>query len=378
MHIPFIDLGRSIKPQSEKILSGWAEALSKTEFVGGKAVKELEQQLAETLDSQYFVSCANGTDALIISLQALGVGQGHKVAMPNVTFWAPYEAIRQVGAEAVLIDIDPDDLQMDIDEFKQAHHRFGFDACIIAHLYGWASHRLTELRDYCNEHDIILLEDGAQSFGVKLENGASVYKDAPISTISFYPAKVFGGCADGGGIALNDPILADKVRALCNHGRAGHYTYDYVGWNSRMSGLNAKFLLAQLPHQQEFIQSRQQALDIYREELQPIVGTDSSPFRLHLPPEGQQGNGYLTVLVSRHQPGDYFVKALTSRKIGAARTYPQTISQQPPARYALRLSELPLSEVYCRQVINLPMFAGITPEECKVAANALIEIVKEL
>lgn len=378
MHVPFIDLSRSIAAQSEEILSGWAEALNKTEFVGGKSVKALEERLAETLETQFFVSCANGTDALIISLQALGIGTGQKVAMPNVTFWSPYEAIRQVGAEAVLIDIDPDDLQMDIEEFKKAHHRFGFDACIIAHLYGWASHRLKELREYCKDNGIRLLEDGAQSFGVRLEDGASVYRDAAISTISFYPAKVFGGCADGGGVALNDPILADKVRALCNHGRAGHYTYDYVGWNSRMSGLNAKFLLAQLPHQQDFIASRQRALEVYREELLPITEGDSSPFRLHLPPEGQQGNGYLTVLVSRRQPGDAFVKALTARNIGAARTYPQTISAQPPARYALRLSELTRSTEFCQQVINLPMFAGITPEECSYSAKALIEIVKEL
>lgn len=377
MHIPFIDLGRSIKPQSEDILKGWAEALAKTEFVGGKSVKDLELRLAETLDTKFFVTCANGTDALIISLQALGIGMGQKVAMPNVTFWAPYEAIRQVGAEAVLIDIDPDDLQMDIAEFKKAHHRFGFDACVIAHLYGWASHRLQELRDYCRDHDITLLEDGAQSFGVKLADGRSVYADAAISTISFYPAKVFGGCSDGGGIAVNDPILADKVRALCNHGRAGHYTYDYIGWNSRMSGLNAKFLAAQLPHQQEFITSRQKALEVYREELSPLIG-EGGPFRLHLPPEGQTGNGYLTVLVSQNQPGDVFVKALTGRNIGAARTYPQTISQQPPARYALRLSELPHSERFCQQVINLPIFAGITSEECQVAAKALIDITKEL
>ena len=366
MRVPFIDLSRSIKPIREKVLKSWETALDNCEFVGGAPVARLEKRLQERLDVSHFVGCSNGTDAIVVGLQALGVKPGMRVALPNMTFWAPYEAIVQIGAIPVLVDIDPDDLQMSFEEFKDGHSKFKFDAAILVHLFGWTSARLQEFRSFCGEENILLLEDGAQSFGVK-SNGQSIYTGATLSTISFYPAKVFGGSGDGGGIMTPDPTIDEKIRALCNHGRAGHYTYDYVGWNCRMGGLNGHYMNHMLDIIDELIEDRVKAEQFYKD----FFSDYPDHVRVHGAPSGVEGNGYLSMITGIKTSGDEFAAGLKEKGIGCARTYPQTLCQQPPAFKALRTSDLKHSQEFSQKVINLPLFAGITMEECKASAEAL-------
>ena len=366
MRVPFIDLKRIVTPIREEILKDWTDCLDNTEFVGGPGVQNLEKKLEAYLETTHVVACANGTDALVIGLQALGIGHGSKVAVPNMTFWAPYEAIVQVGATPVLVDISPRDLQMDFEEFKRGHEKFKYDAAILVHLFGWTSEHLDEYRTYCRTHNIRLLEDGAQSFGVK-KNGRHVYSDAEISTISFYPAKVLGAAGDAGAIMTPDPKLAEKIRALCNHGRAGHYTYDYVGWNSRLSGLQARFLSRMLDRIDGMLESRVAAEAFY----QDYFARFTRDCVVHKAPAGVTSNGYLCVLESKHFTGDDLSAALRDKGIGSARTYPQTLDEQPPAKNALRTSNLEHSKRFSIMVINLPLFAGITQDECKASADAL-------
>lgn len=371
MRVPFIDLKRIVTPIREQVLADWTECLDNTEFVGGPGVQNLEKKLEAYLETTHVVACANGTDALVIGLQALGIGQGDKVALPNMTFWAPYEAIVQVGATPVLVDISPRDLQMDFEEFCRGHEKFKFDAAILVHLFGWTSEHLENYREYCKKHNIRLLEDGAQAFGVK-KNNRSIYADAEISTISFYPAKVLGAAGDAGAIMTPDPKLAEKIRALCNHGRAGHYTYDYVGWNSRLSGLQARFLNRMIDQIDGMLESRIAAETYY----QKFFAKHSSDCIVHKAPHGVQSNGYLCVIESIKRTGDELSASLRDDGIGSARTYPQTLCEQPPAKEALRTSDLQHSKRFSKMVINLPLFAGITMDECKASAESLLKAFK--
>lgn len=371
MRVPFIDLKRIVAPIREEVLADWTHCLDNCEFVAGPGVVQLEKQLEQKLELGHMIACANGTDALVIGLQALGIGPGMKVAVPNMTFWAPFEAIVQVGATPVLVDINPDDLQLDFEEFCAGHQKYHFDAAILVHLFGWTSTRLAEFREFCRRENIRLLEDGAQSFGVK-KYGRHVYSDAEIATISFYPAKVLGAAGDAGGIMTPDPKLAEKIRALCNHGRAGHYTYDYVGWNSRMSGLQARFMVRMLANIDGMIESRLRGEEFYRD----FFSEYSSYCRVHSAPDGVEGNGYLIVLQSKHVSGDDLATKLRDAGIGSARTYPQTLCEQLPAKSALRTSDLVHSKRFSQMVINLPLFAGITLEECKTSAEALLDAFK--
>lgn len=372
MHVPFINLSRSVDLLKKDVLADWSKSLDACEFVGGEGVNELEKQLGAKLDAQHVISCASGTDALIVGLQAMGIKPGMKVAMPNMTFWAPYEAIVQVGAVPVLIDIDLDDLQMCYEEFCAAHKKFRFDGAILVHLFGWTSQRLKEFRKYCKEEDIKLIEDGAQAFGVTVD-GESVFKDADLATTSFYPAKVFGASGDAGAIFSANPKVAEVARALCNHGRAGHYTYDYVGWNSRLGALQARYLLQVLKRIDQFIDSRNEAFDFYKEYFAP----HKELLKVYEPPKGVKGNGYLNVMYSHKATGDQLSAELKNSGIGSARTYPQTMDMQPPAKDALRISDLSKSRSFSEYVINLPLFAGITAEECGASSDALLKAVKK-
>ncbi|MGE0173524.1 MAG: DegT/DnrJ/EryC1/StrS family aminotransferase [Oligoflexales bacterium] len=371
MHIPFIDLGRSIAPLENEILLDWRRCLRATEFVGGKTVIELEKRLAQKLGANNVIGCSNGTDAIMVGLQALGIEPGMKVAMPNMTFWATVEAVKLLGAEPVLIDFDPDDLQMCFDEFKKAYDQFRFEGAILVHLFGWASERLHEFRAFCKENNIRLLEDSAQAFGVE-ENNKSILADAEVATISFYPAKVLGACGDAGAVVCADSKVAEKVRTLCNHGRAGHYTHDYLGWNARLGGLQASFLLSMLSRVDEFIASRKAAMAYYSERFM-----NRDDIVCYQGPARFSGNGYLNVFFSKKAYGDQIVAFMQKNNVGAARTYPQTMDEQPPAKNSPRVSDLKKSKEFSRRVVNLPQFAGITMRECEIAADVFQKALSE-
>lgn len=370
MRVPFIDLSRLVRSVRDGALEDFGEVLDRCELVNGPSVTALEQRLSSVLGAPNVVACASGSSALVVALQALGLPRGARVALPDVTFWATYEAIAALGHTPVLLDIDEHDLQLSFDELQRAHDALRLDAVVLPHLFGWASARLREIRAFCAERALPLVEDGAQSFGVQAF-GAPLLADARIATLSFYPAKVVGGAMDGGAIVTATKPDADLARSLCNHGRVAHYSHAHVGWNSRMGGLQARYLMRVLDRLDWILATRRAAMEQYRRFAASLDGK----VRMIGPPAGQIGNGYLAVLVARDAPGEDLVAALAARGIGAARTYPETLHEQAPAREALRLGDLPRSTAFCRHVVNLPLFAGITPEEVSIACEALAEVL---
>lgn len=371
MTVPFIDLSRLVARVRADVLPAWTECLDKCEFVGGPRVAALEKKLSGVLQTPRAVSCANGTDALIIGLQALGVKRGSKVALPNLTFWATLEAIVQLGATPVLVDVDPDDLQVDLDQLKGAHEAHRFDAAILVHLFGWTSARLAEIRAFCKERGVALLEDGAQCFGVEV-GGEPVLAKATVGTVSFYPAKVVGGAMDGGAITLQSEEQEKLVRSLCNHGRSDHYSYAHVGWNSRMGGVQAAFLGRMLDELPAILESRRGAAAFYRERL-----GEHPKVRVYGPPAGVVENGYLNVVTVEGKTGAELGAALKAAGIGSACTYPETMDVQPPIKSggAILHGDLAVSKAFCRSVINLPLFYGIRDDEREASAAALLAAI---
>jgi len=356
--IPFIDLSRYPTQWYTEIVAAWEHCLKTTQFVGGEEVARFEVALAKKLGVKHAVSCANGTDALIVALQAAGVQSGAKVAVPAVTFWAVYEAVVQIGAVPVFIDIDSEDLHLSFDQLQEAHTQFGLTAVIYPHMFGWTSNAIFSVRDFARKEGIRLIEDGAQAFGVTLEDGSSIFSGADIATQSFYPAKVFGGCMDGGAVLTNSEQDADTVRSLCNHGRDQHFLHGAVGWNSRMSGLQAAFLNIQLGQIDAILKDRLTSLAFYSKHMQ-----DVHEAKLSLPPSGICGNGYLAVITMESSLRDSFQNTLKQAGIATGQVYPLPMHRQAPASNSLRISDLTNSERFCSQVVNLPLFYGMTCEE---------------
>lgn len=330
------------------------------QFIGGSEVADLEHRLQSHLDVAHAVTCANGTDALQLALRAVGVGEGDVVLVPNLTFWATFEAVVNVGARPATVDADPRDGGVSLEAFEHAIRETKPKAALVAHLYGWGSARLSDLRALCQGQGVILIEDSAQAFGAEY-NGESIFKGAHISTTSFYPAKVLGAAGDGGAVFCNDQALADKIRQLGNHGRTAHYGYGEVGWNSRLDSLQAAFLNLSLDYIEARIASRLDAVRYYREHL-PSTG-----IQLMNAPSNYSENGYCNVcLVPDLEQKARVEASLKAEGIGFGNIYPSVMSSQPAAApYLAGHFGGQAAEQLCASVLNLPLFPYMTETELR-------------
>lgn len=371
--VPFIDLGRIVQRIRGKVLTEWEHVLDNLEFVAPPRVASLEALINKCLGTRNTFCCANGTDAITLALQAAGIDKSCKVGVPNLTFWASYEAILSVGATPILIDINKDDLQLSLSELQRAHEKHRLDGVVFPHLFGFASQDLRAIRSFCRSNNIKVVEDGAQCFGVTVD-GEGVLADAEIGTLSFYPAKVIGGCMDGGAVVGSNAEMVALARKLGNHGRSNHYSYSHVGWNSRMGGLQAAFISEVLTIEKEILESRRSALNLYQ-ELYQASSKIHQQVELKMPGKGVVGNGYLSVFLLRERIADSVRDRLQAEGIGCGRTYPETISQQTCCANDIRVSDLSVSEDVCQRVINLPLFAFISAEECERSFDALVKVL---
>lgn len=367
MAVPFIDLKRF----ESGFLDRWIEKVSamsvSASFIGGPELAKLEAALCERLQVSHTVSCANGTDALQLALRALGVGAGDIVLVPDVTFWATFEAVVNVGASPVTVDVDATDGGIDVEALTRAIDQYAPKAAMIAHLYGWGTAKLKEVRAICRVRGVLLLEDGAQCYGVEFD-GSPIYKEALISTTSFYPAKVLGAAGDGGAVFTNDAALADKVRQLGNHGRTQHYGYGSVGWNSRMDALQAAFVNLSLDYIEQRIVSRRQSAEYYRRNLTGL------PIKVMAVPAGYTENGYCNVCHLDAGLRGQLESALKTDGIGFGNIYPGAMSVQPGGEgYIKGAIGSGKAVTYCSMVLNLPLFPYMTDIEL----DAVIAVVKK-
>lgn len=371
MILPFVDLKR-FEPN---FLENWADkvaVLSKdATFIGGEEVEQLEQNLTGWTKTRYSISCANGTDAMQLALRALGIGENDKVLLPNFTFWASFEAIVNVGAIPITVDCEILDGGMSLNYFIEAVETYNPKAAILAHLFGWSTRNIKQIRDYASQNGILLLEDGAQCFGTRFED-RPIFKEALISTTSFYPSKVLGTAGNGGAVFTNDKDLALKVRQLANHGRNERYFHDNAGWNSRLGSLQAAYLNISLDFLSKRIRSRIKTLNIYRHNINHQLIREMTP-----PPQFIT-NGYCNVsIIEKVNFKGYLEKQFFQNKIGFGNIYPATISSQKGAgRYLLASVGRNEAHEICRGVLNLPLFPYMTEEEVSLVIDIVNKAVQ--
>lgn len=362
--VPFITLNRLENGFRESFLAGVGNLFDKTQFVGGPIVTELESELAKVSRSQYAIGCANGTDAIQVALRAVGVAKNDKVLVPDMTFWATFEAVVNVGAQPITVDVNRQSCHWDLETFKMAVNEFKPKAAVMVHLYGWANPETFEIREFAKKNNVLLVEDGAQCFGTEIQN-QSVLGTALIATTSFYPAKVIGASGDAGAIFTNNEKLSQTCRILINHGRTDHYSHGMVGWNSRIGAYESLFLKLSLQHISERLESRRRAIRYYYEHLQGIA------FKPQVASKSVKENGYCAVGMIEPKWRSSLIEALKKSHIGYAIIYPGAMSLQEGAREYLAGKMSHDNAQYISQaILNLPCFAYITEAEleyvCKV------------
>ena len=340
--IPLVDVKAQYERLIPEILARMRMVLDSGTFILGPNVKAFEQEAADHLGIPRTVGVANGTDALVIALDAMEIGPGDEVICPSFTFYATAEAIARRGATPVFADIDPATLNLDPEDVA-ARVTQRTRALIPVHLFG----RPMPL-DGLAKLEVPILEDAAQAFGAE-----GVAKVGIASTFSFFPTKNLFGLGDGGLIATTDEQLADRIALLRFHGSREKKQFEAIGYNSRLDELQAAVLRLFLSELDGWNRARREAAARYEElglgELCEL-------------PADEPAHVYHMYVV-RSPERDRLREALAAAGIGHASYYVTPLHLQPALRYlGTQEGSLPETERAARENLALPMWAGIPPE----------------
>ena len=341
----------------------------------GPAVAELETALAARAGTACAVTCASGTDALLIALMAEGIGPGDAVFVPGFTFPATAGVVALLGAAPVFVDVEDASCLMDADDLAArvartaAEGRLVPKAVIAVDLFGQAADYET-LAPLAAEHGMLLIDDAAQSFG-GASGGRPVGALAPVTTTSFYPAKPLGCYGDGGALFTDDEARAARWRSIREHGAgAGKYDIVRIGLNSRMDTLQAAILQVKLAAFDAEIEARERVAGWYDSALAGVVAL---PGRL---PGRRSTWAQYTIRLPRR---DAVQAALAERGVPTAVHYPVPMHLQPAYRAAgSGPGSLPVSERLSRQVLSLPMHPDLDEATAGRIAAAVRDAVRDV
>ena len=372
MTIAFIDLAAQQSRIKPRIDAAIARVLAHGAYVMGPEVKTFEEQLAAFAGAKHAVSCANGTDALILPLMAWGVGPGDAVFCPSFTFAATGEVMPLVGASPVFVDIRPDTYNLDPEKLEaailaiKAEGKLVPRAIIAVDLFGQPAD-YPAIAAIAKRHDLKLIADSAQGYGCTL-NGRHPGVWADVTTTSFFPAKPLGGYGDGGAVLVHDPALWERLDSLRVHGKAvagdgpglasAHdpkYLNARIGMNSRLDTLQAAILIEKLAIFAEEIALRQAVADRYARGLAGAC--------LSTPTVIEGGVSTWAQYVIEHQDRDGLAAHLRTQGVPTAVYYPVPMHRQAPyAHFPQGPGGLPVSDAKAATVLALPMHPYLTPE----------------
>ena len=343
-------------------------------FINGPEIKELENKLALYTGAKYCISISNGTDALKISLLALGVGIDDEVITVAHTWISSAECISIINAKPVFIDIEP--VTFNIDPAKiEAAITPKTKAIIAVSLYGQIPN-MSEINKIAAKYGIPVIEDAAQSFGAKQGDKFSGNLST-IGTTSFFPSKPLGCYGDGGACFTNDEGLAKKIRAIKSHGGLERFKHEYIGLNGRLDTLQAGILLEKFKYFEETIEKRNRCAAYYTETLEPLVekGFIQTPRVM----DGNRSAWAQYSLIGNDKgTRDNLVEYLKKNGVNVAIFYPTPLhTQKCFENLGYKLGDLPITEAICDTVFNLPCYAEITQEEQDYIVNLLYKFFLE-
>ncbi len=358
--VPALDLSRVVARLRPEVERRWSRILDDTAFVGGGEVAEFEQAFAAYQEAAGCVAVANGTDALVLALRALGVGPGDEVVVPAFTFIATAAAVSLAGGTPVFADVDPQTLNLD-PESAASRITPRTVGVLGVHLYG-CPFDVAALSELCARHSLWLVEDAAQAQGARV-SGQRVGALGALATWSFYPTKNLGAFGDAGAVTGGDPELLERVRLLANHGAVGRYRHALVGSNSRLDALQAAVLNVRLGLIEEDNARRQRAAAAYTAGLAGLPGLE-----LVRVPEGFESVFHqYTVLTERR---DALQAYLAERGVGSAVHYPEALHLQV-AFEGLDTPALPVATRAGERALCLPMFAELRDDEVDAVIAAV-------
>ncbi|MFK5920734.1 MAG: DegT/DnrJ/EryC1/StrS family aminotransferase [Verrucomicrobiota bacterium] len=382
MSVPLLDVNAQNLPLEEELTAAFTTVLNHGRFINGPEVKQLEDEVAAFLDLPYAIGVSSGTDALLLAFMALDLGPGDEVLCPTFTFFATAGTIARTGATPVFVDSCPVSFNVDIEDARRKVTD-KTKAIVPVHLFGQSAD-MDAVNVFAKEHDLRVIEDGAQAIGAAY-NGKSSGGLSDFGTFSFFPSKNLGGFGDGGMLVCNDSALEEKARIMRMHGGKPKYYHHVVGGNFRLDTLQAALLLVKLKRYEQYTAARQANAAYYSEKLAEFSGIvtadlghsgDASAQNEWMAGQNAKivlpiiipGNTHIwnqfTLRVIGEGQRDALRAHLTERGIGSEIYYPLTMDQQPCFQDlpASSLSGCEVSHQLSGEVLSIPVFPELSAE----------------
>jgi len=392
--IPFLDLVTVHRELRGELRAVFETALDTAGFIGGPMVRDFERDFAELCDSRFCVGMASGTDAVRLALAAAGVRPGDTVVTVPFTFFATTEAISQVGARFDFVDIDERTYTMDPEKLRAyletectrdpqtgraMSKRTGgpVTAVIPVHLYGQVAD-MDPILEVAARYDLIVIEDacqaqGAEYFSKREGRWRKAGSMGRAAAFSFYPGKNLGACGEAGAVTTDDESVARGCSMLRDHGQSQKYIHDIEGYNGRLDAIQAGLLRVKLRHLAKWNEQRRELARAYDELLSEAKDTVVLP---HVPSWSRPIFHLYVVQVADR---DQLQKDLTAAGIGTGIHYPIPLHLVTAyASQGFRVGDFPLSERAANQVLSLPMFPGLTPEQQQRVAACVLESTRAM
>ena len=388
----FIDLKAQYRRLEAPIRARIDAVLAHGHFIMGPEIAELEQQLAAFAGARHAITCASGTDALLLPLLAWGIGPGDAVFVPSFTFFATAEMVALTGAVAVFVDVDPVTFNMVPGQLEKAidavlrrdaaahplpaqalHRQLTPRAVIPVDLFGIAAD-YDALLPIALAHGLLTLEDGAQAFGSRYHGKRVCGLGAQAAATSFFPAKPLGCYGDGGAIFTDDDTLASLLKSLRVHGKgANKYDNVRIGTNSRMDTLQAAIVLPKLAVFDEELTARQQVAAHYRSLLAGLPGLTLPT----VPARCTSSYAQYSVLFPSETARDQVAAALRGQGIPTAIYYTTPLHLQPAmAESRYKAGDLPVSENLSQRILSLPMYPFMPQADVAAVCRGIVEALQ--
>ena len=366
MKVPFLDLKAHHEPLRDEIAAAMTEVIDGNAFAGGPFVESFEHEFSTYCDTQAAVGVGSGTEALWLSLLALGVGSGDEVITVPNTFIATAEAISFTGARPVFVDVEAASYNLDPERLASAISP-RTKAIIPVHLFGQTAD-MDPILTVAEEHGIPVVEDAAQAHGAayRKRRAGSMGR---VGCFSFYPGKNLGAWGEAGAVVTSDRDVAERVRQRRDHGQPKKYVHDVIGWNSRMDGLQAAVLSVKLRHLENANERRRDVAERYDDRLANVSGVICpalADHRVHV------YHLYVVRVLNR----DRILKAMANRGIACGIHYPIPLHFQEAYQWlGHEEGDFPVAEQCAREFISLPMYPELTAEQVDYVADTLREVV---
>ncbi len=362
MNMPLLDLTKQYHAIKEEIDQAVIRVLEKGSFILGEEVQLLEEEVASLCGSTYGIGVNSGTDALLLSLMAYGIGNGDEVITTPFTFIATAEVVALLGAKPVFVDIDPKTFNIDVQKIDAAITT-KTKAIIPVHLYGQMAD-MDPIMDIAKKHNFVVIEDAAQAI-LSEYKGKCAGSIGHTGCFSFFPAKNLGAYGDGGMILTADKETAERLKMLRNHGSRIKYHHSAIGCNSRLDEIQAAVLRVKLRYIQKWTESRRQIAERYNESLKDIVSL-ATPFK------EEWNTCVYNQYTLRVQSRDRLQKHLTDNGIPTAIHYPMPLHLQEAFSYlGYKQGDFPESEKASSDVISLPIYPELIDEQRSAVVAAI-------